>query len=96
MATTQAEAESVSVDERRAQWESYSFRVPAEGRVLVENHSHEDSSEHRYVVSVEAGEPRSCTCPHWEHRRPAGGCKHIRATRNVEAVIQAASTERDE
>lgn len=86
--------ESVSIDEKRATWESYSFRVPTEGRVLVENHSHENPSEHRYVVSIDGGEPQSCTCPHWEHRRPAGGCKHIRATRNVEAVIQAASTER--
>jgi hypothetical protein len=78
---------------RRAEWEAFEFRVPAEGRVRVSNHSYgEDvAPEHRYVVSVNAGRVADCTCPHQQHRAPAGGCKHIRAVRNTEAVVIAAS-----
>ena len=50
--------------ELRANWEGFEFRVPAEGRVRVENVSYgADSDEHVYVVSVEAGIPFDCTCP---------------------------------
>jgi len=90
---TSAELSSTDLNERRARFEQFSFRVPAEGRVLVSNHSYgEDvAPEHRYVVSVNAGRVADCTCPHQQHRAPAGGCKHIRAVRNTEAVVIAAS-----
>jgi hypothetical protein len=28
----------------------------------------------------------TCTCPDWQRRRPAGGCKHVRAARLAVAV----------
>ena len=93
MATTSPTDETVSIDERRAQFEQFSFRVPAEGFVNVANHSYGDSEagEHCYTVEVRGSEASSCSCPHWTHREPSGGCKHMRATENVEAVIMAAS-----
>jgi DNA-directed RNA polymerase subunit M/transcription elongation factor TFIIS len=78
--------------ELRAEWEGFEFRVPAEGRVRVENVSYGDESgEHVYVVSVEAGIPFDCTCPAWEYHNPEGGCKHMNAVENRPAVTHAAS-----
>jgi uncharacterized Zn finger protein len=31
-----------------------------------------------YTVTLRVGDDPACTCPDWEHRSPAGGCKHIR------------------
>jgi hypothetical protein len=79
--------------ELRANWEAFEFRVPAEGRVRVENVSYgADSDEHVYVVSVESGIPFDCTCPAWEYHNPEGGCKHMQAVENQPAVTRAAST----
>ena len=79
--------------ELRANWEGFEFRVPAEGRVRVENVSYgADSDEHVYVVSVESGIPFDCTCPAWEYHNPEGGCKHMQAVENQPAVTHAAST----
>ena len=79
--------------ELRAKWEGFEFRVPTEGRVRVENVSYgDDSNEHVYVVSVEAGIPFDCTCPAWEYHNPEDGCKHMKAVENRPAVTHAAST----
>jgi predicted RNA-binding Zn-ribbon protein involved in translation (DUF1610 family) len=79
--------------ELRAKWEGFEFRVPAEGRVRVENVSYGDESdEHVYVVSVEGGIPFDCTCPTWEYHNPEGGCKHMNAVEHRPAVTRAAST----
>jgi len=91
--------ETASIDERRARFEQFSFRVPttpegeAIGAVNVANHSYgdEQAGEHCYTVEVIDGEASSCSCPHWTHRSPTGGCKHMRAASNVEAVLLAAS-----
>ena len=78
---------------RRAEWEAFEFRVPAEGRVRVENVSYgEESAEHVYVVSVANGETTECTCPADEYQ--PGACKHRQAVENTEAVVLAASEER--
>ena len=79
--------------ELRAKWEGFEFRVPAGGRVRVENVSYgAESDEHVYVVSVEAGIPFDCTCPAWEYHNPEDGCKHMQAVENQPAVTRAAST----
>ncbi|HET7322806.1 MAG TPA: SWIM zinc finger family protein [Halococcus sp.] len=79
--------------ERRAEWEGFEFRVPAPGAVRVENVSYgDDSDEHVYVVSVEAGIPFDCTCPAWQYHNPEGGCKHMVAVENQSAVTRAAAS----
>ena len=89
-------AEQCRRDERRARYEGFEFRVPAEGRVLVTNVSYAqaEADEHRYVVTVEDGVAWACTCPHHEHR--SARCKHMRAVANTDAVIMAASATGDE
>ena len=95
----QKATDDVSIDERRAQFEQFSFRVPtnSEGEAIgvtnVANHSYGDSEagEHCCTVQVRDCEAVSCSCPHWTHRSPTGGCKHMRAASNVEAVLLAAS-----
>jgi hypothetical protein len=90
--TSVKETVEQSKTELRAQWEGFEFRVPAEGRVRVENVSYgEDSDEHVYVVSVESSIPFDCTCPAWEYHNPEGGCKHMVAVENQPAVLTAAS-----
>ena len=75
---------------KRARWEAFEFRVPAEGRVRVENGSHgEESGEHVHVVSVEHGMPVACTCASFEYR--VGACKHAVAVGDQPAVLMAAS-----
>jgi hypothetical protein len=81
-----------SKSERRAEWEGFEFRVPAEGAVRVENVSYgDDSDEHVYVVSVEGGMAFDCTCPAWKYHNPEDGCKHMNAVENRPAVTRAAS-----
>ena len=89
-------AEQCRRDERRARYEGFEFRVPAEGRVLVTNVSYgqAEADDHRYVVTVENGVAWSCTCPHYKHR--SARCKHMRAVANTDAVIMAASAPGDE
>ena len=83
--------------ELRAKWEGFELRVPAEGRVRVENVSYgNESDEHVYVVSVESGIPFDCTCPAWKYHNPEGGCKHMQAVENQPAVTRAASTTTDQ
>jgi hypothetical protein len=88
-----ATGEEVSIDERRARFEQFSFRVPAKDHVVVANHSYGDESarEHCYTVRLDGGEVSGCSCPHWTHREPSGGCKHMRATESIEAVMIAAT-----
>ena len=92
MATKTPPDESVSIDEQRAQYEQFSFRL-AGRHVNVANHSYGDekAGEHCYTVEVTDGEAVSCSCPHWTNRRPSGGCKHMRAVENQDAVLMAAS-----
>lgn len=92
MASKNPPDESVSVDEQRAQYEQFSFRL-AGSHVNVANHSYgdENAGEHCYSVEIDDGQAVGCSCPHWQQRAPVGGCKHMRATENVEAVIMAAS-----
>ena len=89
-------AEQRRRDERRARYEGFEFRVPAEGRVLVTNASYGEGEidKHRYVVTVEDDGAWGCTCPHHEYR--SARCKHMRAVANTDAVIMAASAPGDE
>ena len=101
--TTQAPAENKGIapseqcrrDELRSQYEGFEFRVPAAGKVLVTNISYEEDEkeDHRYVVCVDDGFVESCTCPHHQHRDAF--CKHMRATEDREAVLLAASMQRE-
>lgn len=95
MHATHAADESVSVDARRARYEQFSFRVPAPGYVNVANHSYGDdvAASHCYTVRFDGDDVAGCSCPHWERRQPDGGCKHMLATRAVEAVVRAATAE---
>jgi hypothetical protein len=90
---TNGKAVSDSIDERRAAYEEFSFRVPAEGFVNVANHSYGDSEagEHCYTVEIANGEAIDCSCPHATYRD--AHCKHQVACESVEAVMLAASEE---
>lgn len=74
--------------QKRAEWEAFEFSVPERGRVRVENHSHEDPSEHTYDVDVEHGSAVACTCPADEYNET---CKHRVATESNAPVLAAAS-----
>jgi len=92
MASKQATDETVSIDERRAQFEQFSFRL-AGSHVNVANHSYGDdeAGEHCYSVEIANGQAVGCSCPHWTHRSPSGGCKHMRAVEHHDAVILAST-----
>jgi hypothetical protein len=92
MATTNPADESVSIDEQRAQYEQFSFRL-AGSHVNVANHSYGDdeAGEHCYSVEIANGQAVRCSCPHWTHRSPSGGCKHMRAVEHHDAVILAST-----
>ena len=101
--TTNAPAEGKSIapseqcrrDELRSQYEGFNFRVPAAGKVLITNVSYgeDEKEDHRYVVCVNDGFVESCTCPHHQHRDAF--CKHMRAAEDREAVLLAASMQRE-
>ena len=89
--TSGQETGEPSKTELRAQWEGFEFRVPAPGRVRVENVSYGDESDnHVYVVEVaEHVGATACTCPSDEYRE--GACKHRVAVEDEEVVMQAAT-----
>ncbi|WP_114579615.1 SWIM zinc finger family protein [Saliphagus sp. LR7] len=58
---------------QRAQYEAFEFELVEQG-VLVRNASHENPSDHEYLVRIDDGLPDSCTCPADEHHQ--GACKH--------------------
>lgn len=58
---------------QRAQYEAFEFDLVEQG-VLVRNASHEDPSDHEYLVTIDDGLPDSCECPADEHH--PGACKH--------------------
>lgn len=57
--------------------------------------SHEDPSAHSVFVDTIDGEAAACSCPDWEHRKSAGGCKHIRFVNANDALLMAARTPQD-
>lgn len=71
---------------KRAVYEAFAFRPLGEGRVEVENQSHEES--HTYVVRVVSGLPSTCECP--ADRYHEGACKHRVTLALRPAVIEAA------
>ena len=79
--------------ERRAQYEAFSFAVPCDGKVNIQNNSYgaDEARNHVYTVSVDARghEATDCTCPAAEYR--PGKCKHQRAVENNAAVMAAAA-----
>lgn len=88
--------ENLSAEERtdrRAQWESFEFCVPIDGKVNVSNLSYgaDEARDHTYTVTVTNGSAAECTCPADEHR--AGACKHRVAVDRNAAVLAAATPE---
>jgi hypothetical protein len=77
---------------KRAQWEAFEFRVPAQGVVRVENGSYGDESdEHVYVVETDGDTTTGCTCPADEYQ--AGDCKHRVAVELNSVVLDAAAAD---
>lgn len=77
---------------KRAQWEAFGACVPKEGVVNVTNHSHEKPTTHSVFIDLWDGDAVSCSCKDWKHRKPAGGCKHVRFVNDHDALLIAAST----
>ncbi|MFC4986806.1 SWIM zinc finger family protein [Saliphagus infecundisoli] len=71
----------------RAQYEAFEFELIEQG-VVVRNASHEDPSDHEYLVTIDGGLPDSCTCPADEHHQ--GACKHRAAVAIRTAVLDSA------
>ena len=71
---------------KRAQYEAFEFRLLEDG-VLVRNGSYADPMAHEYLVSVDDGIPRRCTCPADIHYEKA--CKHRVAVAIREPVLDA-------
>lgn len=81
--TTEAEK---SVDEKRAQYEQFTFVVLENGHVNVRNDSYgSEANDHIYSVNPVDG---SCSCPHHVHR--GARCKHIRAVANAPLIVSSA------
>jgi hypothetical protein len=74
---------------KRAQYEAFEFSIVPEG-VRVRNCSHEQPSEHEYIVTIQVGQPVSCECP--ADDRFDGACKHRVAVAIRKPVIKAAAT----
>jgi hypothetical protein len=88
---TRGQETSESVDEQRAQWERFSMTVCENGYVNVCNQSHNDDSDHTYSVEVSERGATGCSCPHYQHRSPEGGCKHMIAVEQSPIVLSSAS-----
>ncbi|GAA5064317.1 hypothetical protein ACFFQF_17765 [Haladaptatus pallidirubidus] len=74
-----ATREAAETAQKRAPWEQFSFTVDAPGLVEVTNESHENPTDHQYVVSFDdvTGKLMACTCLHYVHR--SAFCKHMAA-----------------
>ena len=74
--------------------EFFEFSVPSSGIAVVANVRHDDPADHTYAVNVaETGETAACSCPADEYQ--PGPCKHRQAVENTEAVVLAATTDRE-
>ena len=96
MATTNPADESVSIREKRSQWEGFELSLISPFTVLVRNVSHDDPSEHEYVVSVVDGEATDCTCKDYQHRHAGSEtlCKHCHRVESEPAVMLALGGDR--
>ena len=74
---------------KRAQYEAFEFSIVPEG-VRVRNCSHEQPSEHEYVVTVREGHPTCCECP--ADQRFDGACKHRVAVAIRQPVVEAVTS----
>jgi hypothetical protein len=88
---TRGQETSESIDELRAEWERMQFTVCENGYVNVCNQSHNDDSDHTYPVEVSERGATGCSCPHYQHRSPEGGCKHMIAVENSPITLSSAS-----
>lgn len=91
MAVSKQTDESVSIREKREQWEGFELSLLSPFTVLVRNVSHDDPNEHQYVVSVVEGEATSCTCP--DARYNHNHCKHQCKVESEPAVLLALGEE---
>ena len=67
--------------------EDYEFAaLPAEGKVNVANHRHDDEREHTYTVSMDDGRAVSCTCPSDKYH--SGACKHRKAVEETAGALR--------
>lgn len=79
---------------KRARWEAFEFRCPAQGVVRVENGSYgPESDEHVYVVKTDGDTTEECTCPADEYSNDP--CKHRLAVELNGVVMQAAAADDD-
>lgn len=92
MSTQQRSSEESIAREQRANWEAFEAVIPTEGIVNVSNQSKADPSAYSVFVDTLDREAVACSCPDWEHRKPAGGCKHIRFVNGHDALLMAACT----
>lgn len=88
-ATARLESGDTTEREQRAEKESFEFSIPSDGKVRVQNKTHEDDEEHEYVVAVEDSEAIWCVCPDNKYRSER--CKHMIAVENEAAIMAAAS-----
>jgi len=88
---TSGQESSESIDEKRAQYERMQFTVCPNGYVNVCNQSHNDDGNHTYSVEVSERSATGCSCPHYQHRSPEGGCKHMIAVEQSPIVVSSAS-----
>jgi len=88
---TSGQESGESIDEKRAQYERMQFTVCENGYVNVCNQSHNDDSDHTYSVEVSERGATGCSCPHYQHRSPEGGCKHMIAVENSPITLSSAS-----
>jgi hypothetical protein len=88
---TRGQESSEPVDEQRARWERFAMTVCENGYVNVCNQSHNDDSDHTYSVEVSERGATGCSCPHYQHRSPEGGCKHMIAVEQSPIVLSSAS-----
>ncbi|WP_349292028.1 SWIM zinc finger family protein [Halobacterium wangiae] len=87
-ALAQLEASSRVI--KRAQYEAFEFELQNTG-VLVRNHSHENPSEHEYLVTLRDGIPSSCECP--ANACFEGACKHRVAVAIRKPILEAATSQ---
>ena len=88
---TNGQESGESIDERRAEWERFAMTVCENGYVNVCNQSHNDDSDHTYSVEVSERGATGCSCPHYQHRSPEEGCKHMIAVENSPITLSSAS-----
>jgi len=89
MSESNSDAKSITVDEKRAEYEQFNMVVLNEegsGYVNIRNSSYSNGN-HTYSVEVSDGETVGCSCPHHQHRD--AHCKHQVAVEQSPIVLSS-------